>query len=116
MSLARPSSRSTAIPRCVGVGCRAPASGAQIDHLIDYRHGGITVESNLDPACAYDHRLKTDGGWQLRRLDPGPETGIVFEWITRLGHHYVEPVEPVLPPPPDPPADRSDPDDPDPPF
>lgn len=106
----------TAIPRCIGVGCRAPASGSQIDHLIEYRHGGVTLESNLDPACAHDHRLKTEAGWQLRRLDL--DTGTVFEWTSRLRHVYREPVEPVLPPPPEPPPadDRTEPDDPDPPF
>lgn len=81
----------TAIDTCVGSGCRAPAVTGDIDHLKDHAKGGHTVEKNLDPMCRHDHRVKTEAGWQLRRVDDD------FEWTTRLGHVYLVPVEPVLP-------------------
>ncbi len=86
-----------AIDTCIGSGCRAPASTGDIDHLKDHAKGGDTVEANLDPVCRHDHRVKTEAGWQLRRVED------TFEWTTRLGHVYLVPIEPVLPTVPDPP-------------
>ena len=86
-----------AIDTCIGSGCRAPASTGDIDHLHDHAKGGDTVEANLDPVCRHDHRVKTEAGWQLRRVDD------TFEWTTRLGHVYLVPIEPVLPDLPGPP-------------
>jgi hypothetical protein len=79
------------IKDCVGVGCRAPATSTDIDHLKDHAKGGDTVRENLDPNCRHDHRVKTEAGWQLRRV------GDAFEWTTRLGQVYLVPVPPVLP-------------------
>lgn len=79
------------IKDCVGVGCRAPAASTDIDHLKDHAKGGDTVRENLDPNCRHDHRVKTEAGWRLRRVDD------TFEWTTRLGHVYLVPVPPVLP-------------------
>ena len=86
------------IDTCIGAGCRAPARSADIDHLHDHSKGGDTVKDNLEPMCRHDHRVKTEAGWQLRRVAD------TFEWTTRLGHVYLVPVPPVLPqhPPPEP--------------
>ena len=87
-----------AIDTCIGAGCRAPARSADIDHLHDHSQGGDTVKENLEPMCRHDHRVKTEAGWQLRRVAD------TFEWTTRLGHVYLVPISPVLPkhPPPEP--------------
>jgi hypothetical protein len=85
---------------CVGSGCRAPAASGEVDHRKDHAKGGLTVEENLNPMCKHDHRVKTEAGWQLRRVDD------TFEWTTRLGHVYLVPVPPVLPDPPRPPEPR----------
>ncbi|MGQ0631070.1 MAG: DUF222 domain-containing protein, partial [Sporichthyaceae bacterium] len=81
----------TAITTCVGAGCRAPARASDVDHLHDHAKGGLTVAANLDPMCRHDHRVKTEAGWQLRRVND------TFEWTTRLGHLYLVPIPPVLP-------------------
>ncbi|MBA3743765.1 HNH endonuclease signature motif containing protein, partial [Sporichthya sp.] len=80
-----------AIKTCVGPGCRAPAGRGDIDHRKDWAKGGDTVQDNLNPMCRHNHRLKTEAGWQLRRIAD------TFEWTTRLGHVYLVPVPPVLP-------------------
>jgi hypothetical protein len=85
---------------CVGSGCRAPAASSEVDHRKDHAKGGLTVEENLNPMCKHDHRVKTEAGWQLRRVED------TFEWTTRLGHVYLVPVPPVLPDPPTPPEPR----------
>ncbi|MGQ0632006.1 MAG: DUF222 domain-containing protein, partial [Sporichthyaceae bacterium] len=81
----------TAITTCVAAGCRAPARASDVDHLHDHAKGGLTVAANLDPMCRHDHRVKTEAGWQLRRVND------TFEWTTRLGHLYLVPIPPVLP-------------------
>ncbi|HUR75590.1 MAG TPA: DUF222 domain-containing protein [Sporichthya sp.] len=93
----------TAIKTCVGSGCRAPARAGDVDHLKDHAKGGDTVKDNLDPVCRHDHRVKTEAGWQLRRVAD------TFEWTTRLGHVYLVPIPPVLPKMPDPPGHRPEP-------
>ncbi|MBA3742365.1 HNH endonuclease signature motif containing protein [Sporichthya sp.] len=80
-----------ALRTCVGSGCRAPARTGDIDHRHDHAKGGQTVGANLNPVCRHDHRVKSEAGWQLRRI------GDTFEWTTRLGHVYLTPVQPVLP-------------------
>ena len=69
--------------------CRTPAASTDIDHTLDYSHGGPTVAANLGGICRRDHRLKGEGGWQLRQPEPGH-----FLWISPLGRRY-----PVRPPP-----------------
>lgn len=71
-------------PTCVFPGCRMPAAECDLDHTVDWAEGGPTRETNLEPACRHDHRLKHDGGWTIRRLRNGQ-----YRWISKLGHHYV---------------------------
>lgn len=48
--------------RCVLIGCRFPARGADADHTHDHARGGPTVARNLGRTCRHDHRLKHAGG------------------------------------------------------
>jgi hypothetical protein len=69
--------------RCFFMGCRAPATAAQIDHTIRWTDHGPTREPNLGAGCTHDHRLKDEGGWRVTQPEPGH-----FRWTSRLGHHY----------------------------
>ncbi len=70
---------------CASPVCSAPAESCDLDHTIEY-HGsgeGTTSPGNLGPLCRRDHRIKTDGGFGLRQVEPGH-----FEWLTPTGHRY----------------------------
>lgn len=82
---------------CIGVGCRAPARGADADHTRDHAHGGPSTHDNLGHACKHDHRLKHEGGWRLQQPEPG-----LFCWTSRLGHSYTVRPPPIIEPLPDP--------------
>ncbi|WP_147795933.1 HNH endonuclease signature motif containing protein [Cellulomonas sp. Y8] len=78
---------------CVAPGCLVPACGCELDHTQEFhpRPGGDpdaplggTDADNLGPVCHRHHRLKTDGGFRLRQIQPG-----LFEWITPTGHRYL---------------------------
>lgn len=63
----------------------ATARGADKDHVVPYRVGGSqqTSTDNLAPLSRRHHRIKTHGGWTLRREDDG-----VYWWRTRHGHWF----------------------------
>ena len=69
---------------CRAPGCRAPATHTDLDHTIDWADGGPSTPDNLAALCRHDHRLKHEGGWRIRQLQPG-----VFHWTTSLGHQYI---------------------------
>lgn len=96
-----------AIHHCVGVGCRAPSSRVDLDHLLDHAKGGLTTGRNLDPLCQHDHQVKHKAGWTVQRVDAA------FFWRTRQGHHYIVEIDPVLAdlprPMPSPPPEPIDP-------
>ncbi len=91
--------------RCVGPGCRAPASSTDIDHVRDHAKGGPTLDWNLDPNCRHDHTLKHKG-WPLRAI--GNDR---YLWTSRLGHTYRVDVPPIVEdlPDPDPAGDQQEP-------
>jgi hypothetical protein len=95
----RPMRRRTQIRdrTCVHPGCRTPASGTDGDHTNDWAHGGATEDRNLGSLCRHDHRLRHEGGWQLRQPAPG-----YFVWTSRLGIHYRVPPPLIIQPLPDP--------------
>ncbi|MGH3775890.1 MAG: DUF222 domain-containing protein [Pseudonocardiaceae bacterium] len=68
---------------CVYRGCRYPARSADLDHTVDYIHGGPTTEVNSGPLCRHDHRLKHVGRWRLHQSQPGH-----FTWTSPLGRTY----------------------------
>jgi hypothetical protein len=78
---------------CTFPGCTVPAKRADLDHTKEFHPQpgappgaplGRTDADNLGPACPRHHRLKTDGGFRLRQIEPG-----LFEWITPTGHRYL---------------------------
>jgi hypothetical protein len=78
---------------CAAPGCTVPACGCDLDHTEEYHPQpgadpdtplGRTDADNLGPLCHRHHRLKTDGGFRLRQIQPG-----LFEWITPTGHRYL---------------------------
>jgi len=78
---------------CVAPGCVRPACGCELDHTEEFHPQpgadpdaalGRTDADNLGPLCHRHHRLKTDGGFRLRQIEPG-----LFEWITPTGHRYL---------------------------
>jgi hypothetical protein len=83
--------------RCFFMGCRAPATNAQIDHTIRWADDGPTLEPNLGAGCTHDHRLKDHGGWRVTQPEPGH-----FDWTSRLGHHYYRARSPIIEPMPQP--------------
>ncbi|MGH3965109.1 MAG: DUF222 domain-containing protein [Pseudonocardiaceae bacterium] len=75
---------------CVHPGCRCPARHADLDHTVDYVHGGVTTEANSGPVCRHDHGLKHAGGWRLDQPEPGH-----FVWTSPLGRTYRSRRQPI---------------------
>lgn len=46
---------------CRHPGCTVSADNCQIDHVIPFGEGGLTVAWNLQCLCAHHHNMKTDG-------------------------------------------------------
>ncbi|HSL26815.1 MAG TPA: DUF222 domain-containing protein, partial [Acidimicrobiia bacterium] len=55
-------------PTCVFMGCRAPATRADLDHNRPWAQGGPTTAANLGPLCPRHHTAKDQGGWTLEQL------------------------------------------------
>lgn len=70
-------------PTCVFPGCRRPSRDCDIDHLVDYQHGGPTSDTNLGPECPHHHQVKHETRWQVHR---DPDTGTIT-WTSPTGHH-----------------------------
>ncbi len=77
--------------------------GADLDHTLDWLHGGLSEADNLGPLCEPHHLLKhdPDSGWTLIQPMPGS-----FVWTSPTGtRHHVEAERHEEPPDPRPPAD-----------
>jgi hypothetical protein len=61
---------------CAGL---TAASASDLDHVVPVRDGGTTVRDNLATPTRRWHRLRTIGGWTVRRLGRG------WEWISPTG-------------------------------
>lgn len=46
---------------CQAPGCRRPARWCDIDHIVEWQHGGSTTPTNGQLLCAQHHRAKSDG-------------------------------------------------------
>jgi len=57
------------------------ADAAELDHTVEWQHGGKTSADNLGSLCARDHRIKTNGGFVVKQVRSGE-----FEWRTPTGH------------------------------
>jgi hypothetical protein len=73
--------------RCRFPSCRRPARRADLDHTVDWQHGGPSIPENLGVLCRRHHRLKHEGGWRLIQIGWG-----IFGWTSPLGQTYI--VEP----------------------
>ncbi len=70
---------------CRFPGCRQPATRCEVDHTIDYAHGGPTDCCNLAHLCQRHHSMKQFTTWKVRQLDGG-----ILEWTSPLGRTYTE--------------------------
>jgi hypothetical protein len=68
---------------CVAPGCRRPARRCDIDHTIDWAHGGETSHCNLGLLCRLHHLFKHATGCELEQ----PSSGL-FLWRTPAGRCY----------------------------
>ncbi|KHK94914.1 HNH endonuclease, partial [Microbacterium mangrovi] len=86
--------------RCLTPGCGMPANRCQIDHRIEWQHGGETALTNLNPFCTNHHIIKTVTGWRIEQAHGGAVT-----WISPTRRAYTVHPERTLPAftlPPDP--------------
>lgn len=74
---------------CRAPGCRRPARSCDIDHTVDFGHGGPTTHDNLGAVCRRHHVMKHEGGWQLVQPRPGQ-----FVWVSPRRRVYVVRPEP----------------------
>jgi hypothetical protein len=69
-------------------GTAETTDSTDLDHIrpFDFRSTGPpgqTSTTNLTPLRRYSHRVKTHGGWRVRRLDDG-----ALEWTTKYGFKF----------------------------
>jgi hypothetical protein len=76
-------------PACVFPGCRMPASQSDLDHEHPWSETHRTATRHLEPLCRHDHINRHSRRWRLRQIEPG-----VYEWISPLGHRYLNRPEP----------------------
>lgn len=92
----RPAARVGAFVRarnrtCIAPGCRHPARTCDLDHVVEWAHGGESVVDNLAPQCRMHHRFRHAPGTEVVGLSPG-----VFLWRTPRGLQYVSAPDPPL--------------------
>jgi hypothetical protein len=71
--------------RCMAPGCGIPASRCEIDHTIDWQHGGHTALHNHAPLCTGHHTVKHHGGWTVTQI---PDSGGALLWTSPTGRTY----------------------------
>ncbi|MER0077852.1 HNH endonuclease [Corynebacterium marquesiae] len=71
---------------CRWPGCTVPATRCQLDHRIEYHHGGPTSPDNLVHLCQHHHNIKTD-----RRIHYilDPITGTIA-WLHHDGTYQLD--------------------------
>jgi hypothetical protein len=74
---------------CQGVGCRVPARRCDLDHTVDWAHGGRTAAAGMAPLCRHQHRLKHEGGWRVRRDHDA------LIWTSPTAHTYRRRPDPI---------------------
>ena len=70
---------------CRFPGCRLPAIRCEVDHNIDYAHGGKTDVCNLGHLCQRHHSMKQFAGWTVKQLEGG-----ILEWTSPVGTTYTD--------------------------
>jgi hypothetical protein len=71
---------------CRFVGCGQRADRCDIDHTIEWQHGGYTAHDNLAHLCRRHHMLKGSGRWAVRQSGCGDGT---LAWTSPTGREYV---------------------------
>ena len=69
---------------CRFPGCGRSAANADIDHTVDWQHGGETRIDNLAHLCPSHHRLKHNTEWTVRHAGRG-----TLQWRSPSGRRYV---------------------------
>jgi hypothetical protein len=72
------------IDRCIFPGCTRPFRDCDLDHQQRWADGGRTTVGNLQPICRRHHRIKDEGGWEYRQIEPG-----VFLWTNPRGRTHL---------------------------
>jgi hypothetical protein len=80
---------------CGQPGCARPARDCDIDHRIEWQHGGTTTATNLTPLCEPHHQIKTETHWTYHRQPDGTLT-----FTSPTGHTTNPDPHPSNPPPP----------------
>ena len=70
---------------CRFPGCRRPARYCDLDHTIDWAHGGPTSIHNLACLCKRHHALKHATDWTVRQLPGGS-----LEWTSPAGRTHLD--------------------------
>ena len=68
---------------CRFPGCRQSVDCSDIDHTIDYAHGGRTTLRNLAHLCRRHHTLKHATAWRVTQQPDG-----ILEWTSPTGRVY----------------------------
>lgn len=71
----------TTHPTCIFPGCSRSARECDIDHRVDWQHGGTTSARNLGPECEHHHVVKHGTLWRLEE-DPRSRR---LRWISPTG-------------------------------
>jgi len=69
---------------CRFPGCNRSAKRCELDHTVDWVHGGQTAHDNLAHLCPSHHHLKHQTGWRVRQL-----AGRTLEWTSPGGQTYL---------------------------
>jgi hypothetical protein len=75
---------------CRFPGCNRPSQACEIDHTVDWQHGGETRTPSLAAFCSSDHHLKDTPGWHYTLTDDGTLT------ITTPAHLTYQSTPPTL--------------------
>ncbi|MGZ0713127.1 DUF222 domain-containing protein (plasmid) [Coraliomargarita sp. W4R53] len=68
---------------CRFPGCRQSTARSDLDHTVDWAHGGPTDVSNLSHLCRRHHTLKHHAPWTVVQRSGG-----VLEWTSPVGRIY----------------------------
>ncbi|MER3388955.1 MAG: DUF222 domain-containing protein [Microcella sp.] len=69
---------------CRFPGCGRSASSSDLDHTIDWQHGGRSDHDNLAHLCRSHHRLKHHTRWTVRHAGDG-----LLQWRAPSGREYM---------------------------
>ena len=71
---------------CTFPGCRAAAQRCELDHIVDWNHGGTTCLANLHPLCTSHHTVKHATRWRVKANSGGGVT-----WTSPGGQRITTP-------------------------